>query len=404
MGVFPEPNNEHLRLKALQSYGVLDTLPDIDLDELTVLASEICQSPIALISLLDDKRQWFKSHFGLNTTETPKEQAFCSHAIMQPTELMIINDARFDHRFANNPLVTGNPNIVFYAGVPLVNSEGFPLGTLCVIDRKPRELSEQQQKSLRILAKQVMTQLELKRKVVELEKANSVLEETNEFIRQFALSAAHDIKNPLSSIKMTSQMLQKRLLKSGDTDNLKLVDMSLSSAQKLLNLVDDMLNYSFKPELLTSAQAEIHLHELLERISTMIKVDTGVNITFPTLTQPIYCSTIAVEQIFLNLLTNAIRYNDKAAVEIKIVFEESDHQYHFEVHDNGIGIDNLHLTRIFDKHVTLNKTDRFDQKGTGIGLASVKNLVEKMNGQIVVESEPGLGSIFKFSLGKIKSC
>ncbi|GAA4202567.1 GAF domain-containing sensor histidine kinase [Pedobacter jeongneungensis] len=402
MSVFPEPKNEPLRLKALQSYGVLDTLPDIDFDELTVLASEICQSPIALISLLDDKRQWFKSHFGLNATETPKEQAFCSHAIMQPRELMIINDARADRRFANNPLVTGSPNIVFYAGVPLVNSEGFPLGTLCVIDRKPRELSEQQQNSLRILAKQVMTQLELKRKVIELEKANNVLEETNAFIRQFALSAAHDIKNPLSSIKMTSQMLQKRLLTSGDTDNLKLVDMSLASAQKLLNLVDDMLDYSFKPELLTSAQAEIDLNELLERISTMIKVDTGVNITFPALTQPIYCSVIAVEQIFLNLLTNAIRYNDKAAVEIKIVFKESDQQYHFEVHDNGMGIDNNHLAKIFDKHVTLNKTDRFDQKGTGIGLASVKSLVEKLNGQIAVESEPGLGSIFKFSLGKVK--
>ena len=198
-------------------------------------------------------------------------------------------------------------------------------------------------------------------------------------------------------------MLQKRLLEANDSHNLKLVEMSLASAKKLLNLVDDMLNYSFKPELLTSAQAEINLNELLERISTMINVDAGVAITFPTLNQPIYCSIIAIEQIFLNLLTNAIRYNDKAAVEIKIMFEESDQHYHFEVHDNGIGIDNHHLTRIFDKHVTLNKTDRFDQKGTGIGLASVKSLVEKLNGQIVVESEPGLGSIFKFSLGKIKS-
>ena len=147
---------EKERLAELKSYSILDTLPEEDYDNLTAIAAEICNTEISLISLLDDKRQWFKSHHNLDVSETPKEYAFCAHAINDPKNVFIVQDARNDERFYDNPLVTGEPHVIFYAGVPLLSPKGLPLGTLCVIDHKPKLLSNSQINSLQALSKQVM--------------------------------------------------------------------------------------------------------------------------------------------------------------------------------------------------------------------------------------------------------
>lgn len=162
------PENEAARLSALRDYHILDTLPEQAFDDITLLASQICGTPIALVSLIDQDRQWFKSKQGLEATETPRDLAFCAHALLQPHELLIVPDARQDERFADNPFVTGAPHIQFYVGAPLVSSRGDTLGTLCVIDHQPRELSESQRHTLRVLARQVMAQMELRRNLEEL--------------------------------------------------------------------------------------------------------------------------------------------------------------------------------------------------------------------------------------------
>lgn len=172
----PLASNEAQRLLALNSYGILDTVEEKDFDDLTMLAATICQVPIALISLVDGKRQWFKSHWGLEIRETPIEQSFCAHAILSTDEIMIVQDAKADERFKDNPLVTGDPDITFYAGVPLTSSEGFSLGTLCVIDPSKRELTAAQESALSIIARQVMDKLELRRKMMALEQVNIFLE------------------------------------------------------------------------------------------------------------------------------------------------------------------------------------------------------------------------------------
>ena len=163
----PTPHNEARRLKVLWQYEVLDTVPEEVFDDLTELAACICEAPLALISLVDEKRQWFKSKFGTSLNETSRDISFCAHAINQ-TDLFIVPDAALDARFAANPLVTSDPKIRFYAGAPLITADGYALGSLCVIDKVPRDLRPEQRQALRILARHVVSQLELRRRAKEL--------------------------------------------------------------------------------------------------------------------------------------------------------------------------------------------------------------------------------------------
>lgn len=165
------PENEQVRLEALKRYNVLDTQAELAYDDIARLAATIAQTPIALISLIDENRQWFKSRMGLDAHQTSREIAFCAHAIRNPENTFIVPDAQEDARFADNPLVTGDPHIRFYAGAPLITPDNHALGTLCVIDRMPRELSQEQRESLEALSRLVVTQLELRRHAAELRAA-----------------------------------------------------------------------------------------------------------------------------------------------------------------------------------------------------------------------------------------
>jgi GAF domain-containing protein len=194
----PNSTNEKTRLKVLWQYEVLDTIPEALFDDLTELAARICEAPIAMISLIDEKRQWFKSKIGVSINETSRDVSLCSHAIRQ-SDLFIVPDATKDPRFAQNPLVTSDPKIRFYAGAPLITPDGYALGTLCVIDKVPRELRTDQKQALRILARHVVSQLELRKRSRELANTRKENREAKDQLQRLRAELAAARRNPRTS-------------------------------------------------------------------------------------------------------------------------------------------------------------------------------------------------------------
>lgn len=207
-GSFPAaaPANEARRLQALREFRLLDTLPEVVYDDLAFIASQICQTPIALVSLIDGERQWFKARVGLDAEQTPRDLAFCAHAILEPDDVFQVPDASRDERFNTNPLVTADPNIRFYAGVPLVTADGHAVGTLCTIDRKPRELSDDQLRALRALSREVVTQMELRRTIATLEQSLAAAGAG----KAAAAPRGNEADDRIRSLLLRMQQLQKR--------------------------------------------------------------------------------------------------------------------------------------------------------------------------------------------------
>jgi len=194
--------NEAARLKALRSYQILDTDPEQAFDDLTLLASQVCGTPIALITLVDENRQWFKSKVGIDVQETERNISFCAHAIEQPG-LFVVPDTLSDQRFRDNPMVVGDPRIRFYAGAPLLTPGGDPLGTICVVDRMPRTLSDDQRAALNALRRQAESQLELRRKLDELRVAIDGLEKLGGLL-PYCSNCALNIVIPADPAAMTT--------------------------------------------------------------------------------------------------------------------------------------------------------------------------------------------------------
>jgi signal transduction histidine kinase len=395
-----EHEKERERLKDLESYSILDTLSETDYDDITAIAAGICGTEISLISLIDDKRQWFKSHHGLDVTETPKEYAFCAHAINDPKNVFTVQDARIDERFHDNPLVTSDPSLVFYAGVPLISDNGLPLGTLCVIDHKPRLLNQSQLQSLRALGRQVMNILNLRKTKLTLEKAFSNLEEKNLELERFAFVAAHDLKSPLNGIIGLSQLLSENYNSQVDNEGKEMLSLITKSSENLKKLIDGLLDYSRSENVLKENKSQINLNSLIDELTGLFVYEHNLTLKLESSITNIEMNRAALEQVLINLITNSIKYNDKKNVEIEIGVSESATHYEFYVQDNGLGIALENQEKIFEIFEVLGNEDRFGIKGNGIGLATVKKVIENSGGSIKVESEPTKGARFIFTFEK----
>jgi len=395
------PENEKERLEALQSYKILDTLPESSFDSITSIAAFICNTPISLVSLIDEDRQWFKSKKGLGVSETPREQAFCAHAINNPKEIMIVEDSLKDERFANNPLVHGEPHIRFYAGAPLVTNEGFPLGTLCIIDSVPRHLDEFQLKALSDLASQVMVQFQLRKQLIEMEELKLRLEKQFYEAERFAHLVSHDIKAPLRGIAALAKFTLEEAGNELSDEVSDYLNQIQERANKTIGLVEGILKHTLSTNYEVNLEW-INARLLLRDVAELSAVPADIAFTSETTITEVYSDRVILIQILINLLNNAVKYGVSPNPKIQIRIKQTLNEWKIEVKDNGPGVSPEHQMRIFQMFQTLGKTDRFGNKGTGIGLSTVKSLVQLLHGRIELKSGLRKGCLFTVVIPRVK--
>ena len=512
------PPCEAERLAYLHRLDILDTPREQSFDDIAQLASTICDTPIAVVSLVDGARQWFKSCLGLEATETPRDLAFCAHAILQPEDMLIVEDALLDPRFADHPLVTGEPHIRFYAGAPLVARAGFALGTLCVIDYVPRQLTSNQVRTLKLLSQQVIQLLHLHEANQVLEQAHKLIEaneqklsslysqapvaivlnnlgdgryldcnpefasmvgyelaeilamtdtevtpveyreadqrerqhllETGRFgpcekqlihksgrlipvlmngmlintptggqhiwtfiqditerkhieqmKNEFVSAVSHELRTPLTSISGSLGLIASGVLGSLPDNIHNMLSIAHKNAQRLTLLINDLLDMekilagkmlfdrqeqTLMPILLSSLESNKAYADAFE---TRLALRTGNE------DLQAYIDARRVQQVLANFISNAIKFSPKGG-QVDITLSRQGRYARIAVIDQGPGISEEFQTRIFQKFSQADSSDSRQRGGTGLGLAISKARVEKMDGSIGFESEPGKGATF----------
>lgn len=391
------PKDEVNRLKALLDYRVLDTEAESAYDDLTQIASQICQAPIALVSLIDKDRQWFKSRVGLDAPETHRDLAFCAHAILQDT-IFEVADASKDARFSDNPLVSQDPSIRFYAGTPLITPDGYALGTLCVIDREPKVLDDGQKVALAALGRQVVSLLELRLNTERLERANRIRD-------RLLVMLSHDLKSSFHTMIGYSAAIEKRIdvfSKQEIIDSVaRIQKIGARAHQQLLAMLEwakaQVEQQKSPPDHLDTNEVCL---EAIDLVSDMA-ANKGMTITFDLDADidSIWASRCLLVSALQNLLSNAIKFSARDTV-IVLQVKQSQAAFTFSVSDKGTGMSEDILEKVFLGDGGYSGVGTLGETGTGLGTLLIRDFVASAGGDINVSSEEGVGSTISFTLPK----
>ncbi|MDB5501560.1 MAG: sensor histidine kinase [Tardiphaga sp.] len=373
--------NESERLQALRSYGILDTAVEPSFDDLTKIASYVCQTPIALISLVDEHRQWFKSALGTPLRQTPLDQSICAHALLEHSFLEV-EDTTKDPRFDCNPLVTGDPHVRFYAGALLRTPDGLPLGTVCVLDDKPRVLSAEQRDVLAALARQVMSQMEFRRALL-------LSDRLQRNISRLMAVAGHDLKQPLQVMVMAIDRIRGKLTDAKDRERLGYaIDAGMRMAEDLDRLAEtSVMEVGYgAPDLKSFAVADVFQSVLANwRLHAESK---GLELVVVPSKAKVVSDPAMLRAIIGNLVGNAIKYTERGRVLVGC--RRHHHAVTIEVLDSGAGIAREQQAAIFDAFHQIDPTS----EGLGLGLSIVRRTAEALGHDIEVKSDLARGSHF----------
>ena len=403
----PIPVNEKERLQKLKEYNILDSPAEESFDEIVKLASIICKVPISTISLIDEKRQWFKAKMGIDDAETSREIAFCAHAI-NGDELMEVNNAAEDDRFCNNPLVTSDPDIRFYAGMPLITPDGNKLGTICVIDKVPRTLTPDQKFAMQILAKNVLTLLELRLKnnnladtLTTLYTQSNEIERVNNINTRLLSILAHDLKNPLGVIQQVTEMY---VAKEISADELEEIFVELKkNASNALTMLNEVLQWgTAQVEGKDTDFEELNIHDLVSQKQEdyFLLLKSKNNRLENLCDYKLYfkADLNMMRFILRNLIMNANKFTKDGTISVRTI--ESDDYVEVIVSDTGVGMKPSQIARLFQWETRQSSDGTSGEKGTGLGLLICNEFVHKHGGKIWVESALGKGSSFHFTIPK----
>lgn len=395
------PSNEKARLDELTELAILDTLPEPEYDDLAQLAAHICGTPIALVSLLDANRQWFKARVGLDAPETPRNISFCGHAI-EDGKLLIVADALADERFSDNPLVTGHPDIRFYAGTPLTTSKGHSLGTLCVIDTTPRELSAEQVTMLEALGRTVTRTLELRKTARDLAGARIMAEAANEAKSRLLTTMSHELRTPLNSIIGFSSLVMNNRDGNLSTSEVSYVERVRANGITLLGLINDLLDLAkVEADQMSLELTSCDICTLAQEVVRTTSTDEGCTLRYvgPAQAPPLMIDERRVRQILTNLVANASRFTEQGAVEVRVQVIDGQVS-NIAIADDGPGISADNLERIFLPFEQGSSGDARTHEGTGLGLAITKQLCALHGFHLDAASDIGHGSTFRVGIGE----
>jgi signal transduction histidine kinase len=386
---------EDRRVAALQAYGILDTPREDEFDAIVEVVSTICATPISVINLVDRERQWFKAEVGLGVRETPLPASICAHAILQP-DLFIVPDTREDRRFADNPLVTGDPHLRFYAGALLETPDGLPLGTICVLDYEPRELDASQKALLRLMAQQIMKLFELRRINARERRARKQAEVRAETTSTQLLDAAreaglreqfiavlgHDLRNPLASIKAGIELLGKGRGDAGET--LRLMQGSVS---RMSALIDDIMDFA-RGRLgdgMEIAPSDVLLEPVLRQVVGELQgIAPGREIVARIgVDGPVWCDAARIGQLLSNLLANALTHGF-SDIPVQVVAQLADGGLELSVSNSGPAIPAAALDRLFQPF--FRSETRTSRQGLGLGLYIASEIARAHGGTLTAAS------------------
>jgi len=379
--VAPIPPGQAARLAALRSYAIMDTPVEAAFEDITRIAAYVCQSPMAVINFIGEGRHWFKSEIGLGVRETPLHTSICAHGILEQ-DFLEVPDTRLDERFSHNPLVTGSPHWRFYGGAILRTPEGHALGMMCVLDTRPRTLTDEQRRVLRALARQTMAQLELRRALVRAARVNH-------YRGRLMAVAGHDLKQPLTEIMLVLDLLR---ISTMDQPNLKQIAVAVTAAERLDSELNSLAHASRMDSdpgapALESVPVDALMSVVLETWSRAAN-RKGLQFQVDGCGMQILTDPTMLQTLLDNLVANAIKYTEHGSVTVSC--SRCAEGVSIEVSDTGHGIAPEQQTEIFEAFRQIDPAS----DGLGLGLSIVKRTAEILGYPLRVDSSVGQGSTF----------
>ncbi|MTI40866.1 GAF domain-containing sensor histidine kinase [Fulvivirga lutimaris] len=403
MRAAPIPENEDLRLDVLKRYDILDTPQEKAFDDIAKLASFICKTPVSQITFVDKDRLFFKANFGVDLNELPREIGFCAHTIFSDT-FFEIEDASNDERFFDNPLITGEKHVRFYAGYPLKSSDGLNIGTICVLDNKPNKLNEEQRNALEILADRASNELELRLQIHKSKELDIAQKDMLSFRDKFLSILTHDLRSPMTSIKSTISMVENNML---DQSEIKEVcDILKVEVDYTNDLLENLLLW-FKAKINTNSR-EINVFLTSSLIKDTINLYSqeafkkGISIVNKDQNVPVYGDFEMIKLAVRNLVNNAIKFS-QAGDEIEIGSKIEQSRSVIWVKDTGQGMSGEKLNEILSENMISPNLTHKNIKGIGLGMILINEFMLQNQGRIMASSHPNQGSNFRLEFPSARS-
>ena len=373
---------------APEEFHILKTSDDGDFSDLLFLCAQVVNAPAAALVILENEKAWIRSTYGLPGEEFHKDSNFWKQVLDQDDILI----------FKQEDLKKWKLNLDTVVAVPVITASGEKLGAISLFDPQNLSLSQSQRRSLKLLVTQILRDIAFKKRNNQYQRIQQGLELRYRELERFASVVSHDIKSPLANIISLVDLLKEENQEKFDEDTKQYIEFLSQASHSLRNYVDGLLIFYRSERILGKEEEDVELKPFFENITNLYTVIAGVEIIYPQAGVLKRVNKAALTQIFLNLISNALKYNHKDQRRVEIEFRALDNFYEFEVKDNGDGIPQESFDHIFDLFTTLDLNDRDGNPGSGIGLATVKKLLTHMGGNIKIESQLEVGSNFKFQI------